>query len=310
MTVINIRDILTFLENSGYSVHYQGAEDISVTDYCQADSLKSGSITWIKNAAAEKVYDFSPMRTGIVVTDKAVACQGDHIGLIVTNSPKAVFFSVLNHFFDDSAVPEKTGIHTVIGDAVRIGKDVVIGNNCSIVGDIVIGDHTVISDNVVIKNRVSIGSNCVIHALTVIGEDGFGYFEREDDRKVMIRHHGGVSIGNDVFIDSHVNIARGTMGDTIIEDGVRISPSTVIAHNDHIEKNATVICSQLYGSVHLGSNAYVVGSIVKNQCSVGSNTMVGMGSVVTKDIGDGEVAVGVPAKVIRKREEQSGTGKA
>lgn len=303
MRAISAGVLLEYLRQSGFSVCYKGEKNISVKDYCQADRLKYNSITWIKKANPGELYDFSQIQTGIIVIDKEVNYIGEHVGLIITDSPKAVFFSILNHFFDDGDEREKIGIHTVIGTSVSVGKNVIIGNNCSIVGDIVIGDHTRISDNVVIKNKVRVGNNCDIQALTVIGEDGFGYFENENDCKVMIRHHGGVSIGNDVFIGSHVNIARGTMGDTVIEDGVKIAPSTHIGHNDHIEKNAIVICSQLYGSVHLGSNAYVVGSIVKNQCSVGDNTMIGMGSVVTKDIGCGEVAVGIPAKLLRKREQ-------
>ena len=302
MLRIAAEDILNYLVQDGYAVQYEGSKDIWIEGYCQLDMLQSNSITWIKKADENILYDFSAMGTGIVVADKKISYAGENTGVIITDSPKAVFFSILNYFFKDADTQHKRGINTVIGDNVIIGRNVTIGNNCSITGDIIIGDNTIISDNVVIRNNVRIGSNCVIQALTVIGEDGFGYFERENNCKVMIRHHGGVLIGNDVFIGSHVNIARGTMGYTVIEDGVKIAPSTHIGHNNQIEKNAVIICSQLYGSVHIKNNAYIVGSIVKNQCSVGENTMIGMGSVVTKDMECNKVAIGIPAKVIRKRD--------
>lgn len=300
---IKVEDILTYLEQCGFDVQYEGDKDISIESFCQLDSLKSNCITWIKNALKDNIYDFSHFTNGIIVADKKVSYEGDNIGFIITKEPKAVFFTILNYFFvEKHSVPEyKTGMNTVIGENVIIGKNVSIGNNCTIVGEIQIGDNTIISDNVVIRNRVVIGKNCEIQALCAIGEDGFGYFEIENNKKVMIRHHGGVCIEDDVFIGAGVCIARGTIGNTIIETGSRIDATVFIAHNNHIEKNATIISSQLYGSVHIGENAYVVGSIVRNQCSIGENTMVGMGSVVTKDIEANKVAIGIPAKVIRER---------
>ncbi|MCH5261444.1 MAG: hypothetical protein J1F42_00860 [Lachnospiraceae bacterium] len=301
MLEISVQNILEYLEQNGYDVRYVGSKDIVLEGYCQLDKLKSHSITWIKKASDDIKYDLSKLTGGVVVTDNKISYVGKKVGVIITNAPKAVFFAILNYFFVETDLKQSIGKNTVIGDKVTIGKNVVIGSNCSIVGDITIGDNTIISDNVVIKNRVVIGKNCEIQALTVIGEDGFGYFERANNQKVMIRHHGGVFIGNDVFIGSHVNIARGTMDNTIIGDGVKIAPSTHIGHNNHIEQDAIVICAQLYGSVHVGENAYIVGSIVRNQCSVGENTMVGMGSVVTQNIDNNKVAIGIPAKVIRER---------
>ena len=145
----------------------------------------------------------------------------------------------------------------------------------------------------------TIGKRCYIQAGVVIGEAGFGYAEDSNHNKTMVKHHGGVQIGNDVFVGSHVNIARGTIDDTIIGDGVKIAPSTHIGHNNVVGANATVICSQLYGSVKIGDNAYIVGSIVRNQSVIGDNVMVGMGSVVTKDIPENKVVIGSPARVIR-----------
>ena len=60
-----------------------------------------------------------------------------------------------------------------------------------------------------------------------------------------------------------------------------------------------LVGSQLYGSAHVGENSWVVGSIVKNQCNIGDNTIGGIGSAVIRDIKDGKVAVGIPATVIR-----------
>ena len=50
----------------------------------------------------------------------------------------------------------------------------------------------------------------------MIGEDGFGAYETENHRKVMIKHYGGVTIGDDVYIGSHVDTITFFLFDVLI----------------------------------------------------------------------------------------------
>lgn len=297
---VKIEEILEFLEQNGLAYEWTGDKKASVHGFSSLARYEAGTITWVKS--------MKNWQEGIGSIALCVVQQGLKIPVpnqIICKNSKEVFFSLIEHFYgDEEENKEAVGRNTVIGEQVVLGEGVKIGHNCSITGKVQIGDRTIISDNVVIRNKVSIGKDCVIQASVVIGEDGFGYSEDEDHVKTMVKHHGGVSIGDRVFIGSHVNIARGTIDDTYIGDGVKISPSCHIGHNNYIEKNATLICSQSYGSVHLRDNAYVVGSIVRNQCTVGSDTVIGMGSVVTKDIPAGKVAMGIPARVIRDHTDE------
>lgn len=214
---------------------------------------------------------------------------------------KGGVFLIIKHFWGETQSEEGCiGEGTVIGKDVRIGKRVSIGCNCSIRGDVRIGNDTRIGDNVVIKNKVTIGDGCEIQSLTVIGEDGYGYYEDECHVKTMIEHFGGVVIGDDVFIGSHTNIARGTIDDTVIGKGTKIAPSTHIGHNNRIGAHSAVVCSKLYGSVETGENVYITSSVIRNQLKVGSNAIVGMGSVVTRDVADNKVVIGAPAKAVRE----------
>lgn len=292
--MVTLDDIESFLRQEKLEYRVQGAGKVVVQGFSSLDHYQPGTLTWIKSA--DRWHDNLPEIALCIVQ------EGVNIPLtnqIICKNSKAVFFSLIEHFFAVSEEEEPIGKNTVIGPHVQIGSNVRIGHNCSITGNVIIGDDTVISDNVVIKNKVRIGKRCIIQALTMIGEDGFGAYEEENHRKVMIRHYGGVTIGDDVFISSHVDIERGTIDDTYIGDGTKIAPCTLIAHNTRVEKDAVLICSHLYGSVHVGENSWVVGSIVKNQCSIGDNTMIGIGSAVIRDIEDGKVAVGIPATVIR-----------
>lgn len=290
----DIKQIEAFLTEKNVAYRVKMALEVQVNGFSSLNNYRKDTLTWIKSA--DKWHEGMPEIT------LAIVQEGVELPLpnqIICENSKAVFFSVIEHFFDVPAEEEEpVGRNTVIGKHVKLGRNVRIGHNCSITGDVTIGDDTVISDNVVIKNRVQIGKRCTIQAHVMLGEDGYGIY-RENGRSVMIRHYGSVQIGDDVFIGSHADIERGTIDDTYIGDGAKIGPYMVIGHNTRIEKNAELLCSQIYGSVVIEENAVVIGSIVKNQCTVGRNSLIGIGSAVLHDIEAGKVAVGIPARVIR-----------
>ncbi len=294
---VNVKEIKSFLEKEGLPFSIHGDLEKTVTGFSSLPRYQEGTITW--NNSKKKLSEFPPHVSVCVVQEGT--CMESETQIISPNS-KAVFFSILEHFWGDEQDDDipVIGSGTMISHNVQLGENVRIGCNCSLIGDISIGDGTVIGDNVVIRNRVHIGRDCTIQSLTVIGEDGYGYSEDESHVKTMIRHFGGVTIGDNVFIGNHTNIARGTIDDTIIGSGTKIAPSTHIGHNNYIGENVSIVCAKLFGSVVVGNNAYISSCIVRNQIKIGSNAIVGMGSVVTKDVADNKVVMGAPAKVIRE----------
>lgn len=101
-----------------------------------------------------------------------------------------------------------------------------------------------------------------------------------------------VDVGGNTCID------RGALSDTVLDDYAKVDNLCHIAHNAHIGKNAVVVaCAEVSGSCKVGDNTWVgPNACIRDQRSVGSNTMIGMGSVVVKNIGDNEVWTGNPAK--------------
>lgn len=294
---LKIERILKWLSDSGYYYEFTGDPQTEIAGFSSLSRYQKTSLTWIKKEA-----DYNNLGRPVDITC-AVAENGIDVAfenVIRTPDSKNVFFAILHEFWGMKKDWGFIGAGTVISEEAVIDPTAFIGCNCSIVGNVSIGAHTVVEHNVIIQGRVRIGQNCYIQSQAVIGIDGFGYSQdKQTKKKTMIEHFGGVDIGNDVFIGSHVNIARGTIDDTIISNGVKIAPSTHIGHNNIIGADTAIICSVLYGSVCTGRKSYITASTVGNQMVIGNNSVVGMGSVVTKPIGDNQIAYGIPAREIK-----------
>jgi UDP-3-O-[3-hydroxymyristoyl] glucosamine N-acyltransferase len=158
--------------------------------------------------------------------------------------------------------------------------------------------------NVVITSYVKLGKNVNIKPGAVIGGDGYG-FERDAEGKLMPKiHRYGVVIEDDAQIGSCTVVDRGEKRDTVIKQGTKIDNLCHIAHDciigRHVGITAHVI---LGGSVEIGDYAFVTGgSNIRPGVKIGAYTLIGLGSLVTKDVPPLEVWYGSPARFVRKNE--------
>lgn len=92
---------------------------------------------------------------------------------------------------------------------------------------------------------------------------------------------------------------------SVIGNNVLIQGTTVLGHNLVLEDNV-VISSLAFvgGDTHIGRNTYIAPHCcIKNGIKIGADAIVGMASVVTKDIPDRAVAFGNPCTVKRINEK-------
>lgn len=298
---MKVSEILDFLHSEGIPFAFMGNPEAMAEGFSSLSRYKPGSFAWIK--AQKNVpdgFDLSQLALAFVSED---VDAGAAPNVIRTPESKRAFFSAIERFYAQEEERPAIGQFTYISPKVKLGKNVRIGHNCTLDGDITIGDGTVIWNNVVIVNRVTIGRDCDIHSGAVIGHDGYAYTESADHKKTMVKHFGGVTIGDRVLIGENVCISRGTIDDTILESGVKIDSLSHIAHNCCWHKNAAAAAPcRTNGSTVVEENAYLAGAIVRNQCTIGENAFVGLGAVVVKDVPPGATVVGNPAKPFRKKE--------
>ena len=298
-------NILTYLQESNFEYDYYGKIDISINGYSSLQNIKSDSITWIKDESYYKDKLFYGLKNVLVVSSpdiKIKEINNDDIGFIICRNPKEIFFTILNRYFGQEKNDAFISPDSVIMSK-KIGQGVCIGNNCYIGPDVIIGDNVVIKNNVSIEGNTKIGNNTVIHSGVVIGTDGFGYFKNNKGKNIKVPHYGGVIIGDDVEIGANTCIDRGTLDDTVIGNNVKISNLCHIAHNVKIHDCCVITAGVVItGSTVIGKNTYIApGAKIKNQLTIGENSLIGMGAVVLTDVEENKVVVGIPAKVIREK---------
>jgi acetyltransferase-like isoleucine patch superfamily enzyme len=107
-------------------------------------------------------------------------------------------------------------------------------------------------------------------------------------------------IGRNVFINFDCVFLD--LGGITIEDGVLIAPKVSLLTEGHSESPASRQ-SLKAGHIHIRQNAWIgANATVLQGVTIGENSIVAAGAVVTEDVPDNTIVGGVPAKIIRRIE--------
>ena len=150
------------------------------------------------------------------------------------------------------------------------------GQHCLIADDVVIGPDTRLGNFVFIRSRTVIGHHCVIGSYVDI--------------------EGEVDVGNFVSLQSGCYITRGV----VIEDEVFLGPRVVTMNDKRMSyrRPSLVFTRQaprIKRAARIGGGAVLLPGVV-----VGENAFVAAGAVVTRDVPDGLMVAGNPARVTGK----------
>jgi UDP-3-O-[3-hydroxymyristoyl] glucosamine N-acyltransferase len=259
------------------------------------------SICWIKAKALEQNDITFQCKASVIICHLSLQIPSylEKIKLFIkTSDPKLLYIKILNKFFSKTVKP---GIHpsAIIDENSFVSKTAYIGPN-TVIQNSYIGENVIIYGNSFIFENTKIGKNVIINPGTVIGGDGFGYSRNEIGEIEKFPHFGGVIIEDNVEIGSNTSIDKGTLGNTVIKQGVKIDNLVHIAHNVVIEEHCMIIAnSMIGGSVIIGKSSWISPSAsIINGVRIGENVTIGMGAIVTKNVPDNEIWAGSPARPI------------
>jgi len=185
---------------------------------------------------------------------------------------------------------------------VVIGKDTVIMPNTYLFGKTEIGEGNVIGPNTIIRNS-KVGNGCKILASDLEG----ALLEDDVDMGPFARLRKGAHLGNHVHMGNF-----GEVKDSYLADGVKmghfsyignaqigsntnIGAGTITCNYDGEKKHATEIGEDVF----IGSDTMLVAPV-----KLGDGARTGAGAIVTKNVPDDTLVVGMPARAIRKLERK------
>jgi UDP-3-O-[3-hydroxymyristoyl] glucosamine N-acyltransferase len=300
-------------------LNYEGNGEIQIRGFAGIKEAKPGELTFIANAKYFTEIKSTQASVLIVPNDAELEFRP----IIRSIQPKLAFIKAMELFMPsrEELVP-RIDATAIIGENVKLGRNlciaayVVIEDGSSIGdGTIIypgayigkrsrIGSHTSIFPNVTIWNGVSVGNRVIIHSGTVIGSDGFGYTETNGIQYKMPQL-GTVVIEDDVEIGANVTIDRATLGKTWIKKGTKIDNLVHIAHNVVIGEHAIIVAQVgISGSVEIGNRVTIAGQAgIAGHLKIGSRTTIAARSGVTKSIPANVCVSGFPARIHRQEQK-------
>lgn len=193
------------------------------------------------------------------------------------------------------------GAFSVVNEGVQVGDGSTIGAH-AVIGEVTADyyepGHSYVPQPTVVGPGAVIRSHSVVYSGATVGQ-GF-----ESGHHVTIRE--GSSIGDGCRVGSYCDIqGQCAIGDyvrfhsgvflpmfTTVEDLVWIFPHAVLTNDPHPPSDSCITGPTIRRAAVVGAASVVMPGIV-----VGEGALVAARSLVTRDVPDGKVAIGAPARI-------------
>lgn len=254
----------------------RGNSECKIFGAATLQTARQGQIGFLDNPKYRRFLATTKASAVILSETEAENYPGN--ALIVEN-PHFAFSQTALLFSKEPKI--SAGIHAtaIIGENCNIDPTVAIAANVVINSNVTIGANTQIGAGCVIGENCTIGNNCrlwpnvtlyydiklankiSIHSGTVIGSDGFGWAQHEG-RWHKVSQLGSVTIEDNVDIGANTTIDRGTLSDTVIENGAKLDNQIQIAHNVRIGAHTIIAgCTGIAGSTSIGKYCMIGGAV-------------------------------------------------
>lgn len=266
-------------------------------DFCSLGSLSSGHdkllVTFYDTKYLSQLLKNNQISCVVTREELAVELPA-HLGVGVCPDPMDAFYRTHHHLLDQTDFYGENFASQVSPEAFVHDRAYVAPHNVRI------GRGSRVGPGAVILERSEVGEHVTIGPGTVIGGEGFEpkYFE---GRHIVVRHAGGVRIGDRVDIQANSHVAKAVFnGFTEIGDETKIDAMVHIAHNVRIGRRCELASAAVIaGSAIVGDNVWIgPNATVSSEITVGNGAFIAIGSVVVRRVRENQRVFGVPAAPI------------
>ena len=299
-------EVQAIVEKSDATAEQLSINELNVGVYCFQSSWLWDELSALKPSSNGEYY----------LTDliKSASLQNQNIGVVTTTAVDEIIGINTRIHLAEAEIAIRTRINnswmergvtlidpanTYIEASVKIGLDTVVLPNTHLQGNTVIGSECTIGPNSTIQNSV-IGDRCQIASSVLdraklendVDVGPFGHLRAGThlDSGVHIGNFGEVKnsyLGPDVKMGHFSYVGDATIGARTNIGAGSITCNYGMDRNKHR--------TEIGEDVFIGSDTMLVAPL-----RIGSKARTGAGSVVTKDLPDGSLAAGVPARIISR----------
>ncbi len=283
-------------QNLSVEFDFHGNADIDYADNFKSISeADNHSVVWCSPTREDKQELVEKTKAKLIICDDSIDLTEELLkekAFFVVKNPKLAFARLMRNIASEKFEP---GIHetATIHPEAKIAKSAYVGPN-TYIGKCTIGENSILHGNNFVYDGTTIGNEVVIEAGAILGAEGFGLAKTDDGAWERLPHIGGLEIHDRVEIGAGTTIDRGTLDNTVIGEGTKISKSAHISHNVKIGKNCLITgCVAISGSTTIGDNVWISpNATILNKLTIGNNVFISLGATVTQDIKDNFQALG------------------
>ncbi len=295
-----------------FGLELRGEPDIRLTHVATLSQAAEGALSFLANSRYRRSLRTTRASAVVLTAEEAPNCP---VAALISPNPYLMYARIAWLFHPEEQTPP--GIHpsavvagsariaataavgplAVIEEDVELGERVRIGPGCIVQRGARVGADTRLIARVNLYPRAWIGQRCIVHAGAVIGADGFG-FASDRGAWLKVPQVGGVRIGDDVEIGANTTIDRGAIGDTVVEQGVKLDNQIQVGHNVTIGAHTAIAgCTGISGSTTLGKRCMVGGMVgFAGHLTIADDVVITGLSLVSASIKEaGSYSSGMPA---------------
>lgn len=225
-----------------------------------------------------------------VITSPGLASQvPPSLGMAVCEDPQSAFYRIHEHLLAETHF-YGPAFDSLIAPTAVIHETAYVSSH-----NVRIGSGTHIGPLAVVLDRSDIGKDCVIGPGVVVGGEGFEP-KYVNGRHVIVRHAGGVRIGDCVEIQANSHVAKAVFnGATEIGDETKIDALVQIAHNVRMGKRCEVAASAVVaGSATIGDAVWIgPNAVISSEVKIGNRAFIAINSLVLYDVADDARVIGI-----------------